>query len=61
MTGNHGGVSCGSQSWLMVIPQYEMAVAVNIITTTDIFWDFGSVFTELARTSITVQQQSQPQ
>ncbi|ALS97600.1 serine hydrolase domain-containing protein [Lacimicrobium alkaliphilum] len=57
LTANHGGVSRGSQSWLMVIPQYNMAVAVIINTTTNIFWDFGSVSTELARAFIAARQQ----
>lgn len=46
---NHGGVSRGAQSWLMVIPQYNMAVAVNINAKTDPFWDFGKVSFELVR------------
>ncbi|GGD69601.1 serine hydrolase domain-containing protein [Lacimicrobium alkaliphilum] len=58
LTANHGGVSRGSQSWLMVIPEYNMAVAVNINTNTDTFWDFGSVSTELARTFITQRQRT---
>ncbi|HAS14893.1 MAG TPA: hypothetical protein DCS01_06295 [Idiomarina abyssalis] len=60
MLANHGGVSRGSQSWLMVIPQYKMALAVNINANTETFWDFGSVSTELARIFIKVQQQSKP-
>ncbi|MEM8771939.1 MAG: serine hydrolase domain-containing protein [Pseudomonadota bacterium] len=41
---NHGGVSRGSQSWLMVLPDYDMAIAVNINMRTDNFWDFGSAW-----------------
>lgn len=44
---NHGGVSRGAQSWLMVLPQYKMAVAVNINAKTDEFWDFAKVSYEL--------------
>ncbi|GEA10655.1 serine hydrolase domain-containing protein [Alteromonas sp. KUL49] len=44
---NHGGVSRGAQSWLMVIPDYNMAVAVNINAKTEHFWDFGSVSFDL--------------
>lgn len=40
---NHGGVSRGAQSWLMVIPEYNMAVAININSKTDEFWDFGKL------------------
>ena len=49
-TANHGGVSRGAQSWLMVIPEFDMAVAVNINTKTESFWDFGSVSTQLVET-----------
>ncbi len=45
---NHGGVSRGGQSWLMLIPQEEMAVALNINGRTDVFWDFGSFSYEIA-------------
>jgi CubicO group peptidase (beta-lactamase class C family) len=40
---NHGGVSRGAQSWLMVLPEYKMAVAININSKTDEFWDFGKL------------------
>jgi CubicO group peptidase (beta-lactamase class C family) len=40
---NHGGVSRGAQSWLMVIPKHNISVAVNINSNTKIFWDFGKV------------------
>ncbi|WP_340681044.1 serine hydrolase domain-containing protein [Paraglaciecola sp.] len=46
---NHGGVSRGAQSWLMVIPEYKMCVAVNINANTDEFWDFGKVSMLLAK------------
>ena len=49
---NHGGVSRGSQSWLMVIPEYKMSVAVNINSNTDVFWDFGGVSMEIAKAFI---------
>lgn len=44
---NHGGVSRGAQSWLMVIPEYQMSVAVMINATTDEFWDFAKVAVKL--------------
>ncbi len=59
MIANHGGVSRGSQSWLMVIPQYKIVLAVNINANTETFWDFGGVSTELAGTFIKAQQQFQ--
>lgn len=50
---NHGGVSRGAQSWLMVIPKYHMAIAVNINANTDVFWDFAKVSMQLAEVFIT--------
>lgn len=46
---NHGGVSRGSQSWLMVIPEHNMAVAVMINSNVEEFWDIGQVGMPLAR------------
>lgn len=46
---NHGGVSRGSQCWLMVIPERNMAVAVTINSNVETFWDFGQVSMPLAR------------
>lgn len=46
---NHGGVSRGSQSWLMVIPEKNMVVAVMINSNVENFWDFGKVSMPLAR------------
>jgi len=40
---NHGGVSRGAQSWLMVLPKHNISVAVNINSNTKVFWDFGKV------------------
>jgi CubicO group peptidase (beta-lactamase class C family) len=40
---NHGGVSRGAQSWLMVVPEYNISIAVNINSNTKVFWDFGKV------------------
>lgn len=49
---NHGGVSRGAQSWLMVIPEYKMVIAVNINANTEIFWDFANVSMQLAKVFI---------
>lgn len=46
---NHGGVSRGSQSWLMVIPEKQMVVSVMINSNVEEFWDFGRVSMPLAR------------
>ena len=56
---NHGGVSRGAQSWLMVIPEYNMAVAVNINTKTEQFWDFGKVSKELVRIFLIERQKQE--
>jgi len=47
MHANHGGVSRGSQSWMMVIPELKMSVAVMINANTEAFWEFGSVSYDL--------------
>lgn len=46
---NHGGVSRGSQCWLMVIPDKKMSVAVMINSNVEEFWDFGKVSIPLTR------------
>ena len=46
---NHGGVTRGAQSWLMVIPEYNMAVAVNINANTDNFSDFSRIALDIAK------------
>lgn len=58
---NHGGVSRGSQSWLMILPDLNMSVAVMINAKTDEFWDFASVSFDLVDLfSADVEQRSQP-
>lgn len=44
---NHGGVSRGGQSWLMLIPEHKMALAFTINSRTDRFADFGLFYKEL--------------
>lgn len=46
---NHGGVSRGSQSWLLVFPEFGMTIAVTVNMNTDEFRDFGLVFEGLLR------------
>lgn len=46
---NHGGVSRGAQSWLMVVPDHDMAIAFNINSNTEEFGEFGSFFREIFR------------
>ncbi|GAB2892296.1 serine hydrolase domain-containing protein [Microbulbifer echini] len=52
---NHGGVSRGSQSWLMVMPDHGLSVAVNINRKTKVFWDFGRVSMDIAAAFIKEQ------
>jgi len=49
---NHGGVSRGAQCWLMVLPEYNMSVAVNINSNTEVFWDFGRISLDIAKAFI---------
>ncbi|WP_444902425.1 serine hydrolase domain-containing protein [Microbulbifer sp. SSSA007] len=53
---NHGGVSRGSQSWLMIIPEYKLSIAVNINRKTKVFWDFGNVSMDIAAAFIRQQE-----
>lgn len=46
---NHGGVSRGAQSWLLVFPDYDMAIAFNINSRTDDFGDFGGAWKDIFR------------
>ncbi len=46
---HHGGVSAGAQSFLMVLPKYNMSVAINANIKTKKFADFNKVSYELAR------------
>jgi len=55
---NHGGVSRGAQSWLMVIPEYDMSISVNINSNTDTFWDFGKVSMQLAKMFILAKKET---
>lgn len=44
---NHGGVSRGAQSWLMILPEQRMAIAINTNRKTSEFGDFAVVYREL--------------
>lgn len=45
---HHGGVTKGAMSWLIVYPEYDMSVAVNINTRADTFQVFAAVEDEIA-------------
>lgn len=44
---NHGGVSRGSQSWLLVYPELNVVTAFTINTNTDDFSEFGLFYDDL--------------
>jgi CubicO group peptidase (beta-lactamase class C family) len=46
---NHGGVSRGAQSWLLIFPDYDMAIAFNINSNTEEFGEFASFYEEIFR------------
>lgn len=46
---NHGGVSRGAQSWLLVFPDYNMAIAFNINSKTEKFREFGGFYEDIFR------------
>ncbi|MEM9285854.1 MAG: serine hydrolase domain-containing protein [Pseudomonadota bacterium] len=45
---NHGGVSRGSQCWLVVYPDFDMAIAYTINTRTEGFRPFGAFLPKIA-------------
>jgi CubicO group peptidase (beta-lactamase class C family) len=47
-TFHHGGVSRGGQSWLIGLPEYQMVIAINANINTGEFWDFASVYRDVA-------------
>ena len=57
---NHGGVSRGSQSWMMVLPDYDMVIAFNMNAKTDPFWDFGGFYEEIARNFVPALPTEEP-
>jgi hypothetical protein len=46
---NHGGVSRGSQSWLQVFPDHDMAIAFTINMKTAEFSEFAHVNKDIFR------------
>lgn len=45
---NHGGISKGAMSWLVVYPDYQLSIALNANARLDQFADFNSVEGEIA-------------
>lgn len=46
---HHGGVSAGAQSFLLVIPEYKLSMAINANIRTEVFSDFAKVSKELLK------------
>ena len=44
---NHGGVSKGAQCWLMIVPEYELTLAISVNRRTENFFDFADVYVTL--------------
>ena len=41
---NHGGVSKGAQCWLMVVPKYNLVIAISINSRSNQFADFAGAY-----------------
>jgi CubicO group peptidase (beta-lactamase class C family) len=53
---NHGGISKGSQCWLMVLPQENMAIAIATNARTEQFFEFASVYREIVRAFVPMER-----
>jgi len=49
---NHGGVSKGTQCWLMIIPDHNISIAISTNRRTDNFFDFGDIYVDILGTFI---------
>lgn len=56
---NHGGVSRGAQSWLLVFPDQTMAIAFNINSRTEQFGEFGAFYEAIVREFILAAEQAE--
>jgi CubicO group peptidase (beta-lactamase class C family) len=54
---HHGGVSRGAQSYLVLVPEYKLSIAININANTDKFMDFATIWKEIAITFIQASEQ----
>ncbi|WP_339617275.1 serine hydrolase domain-containing protein [uncultured Gilvimarinus sp.] len=57
---NHGGVSRGAQCWLMVIPEYQMSIAISMNSKVGEFWEFGELAIFIARHFIDAAKETDP-
>ncbi|VAV94100.1 hypothetical protein MNBD_ALPHA06-698 [hydrothermal vent metagenome] len=53
---NHGGVSKGSQFWLMIVPEYGVSIAISTNRRTDAFFDFADIYEDILEEFIPVIQ-----
>lgn len=53
---NHGGISKGSQFWLMIVPEYGISVAIATNRRTDAFFDFADIYEDLLEEFIPIIQ-----
>jgi len=44
---NHGGVSKGAQCWLMIVPEYNISLAISTNRRTNDFFSFADVYVDL--------------
>lgn len=51
---NHGGISKGAQCWLMIVPEYDLSLAISINRRTENFFDFADVYVDLLEVFIPV-------
>lgn len=52
---NHGGISKGSQFWLMVVPEHDLSLAIAMNGLTNEFFDFADVSAEILSTFLAAE------
>jgi len=53
---NHGGISKGSQCWLMIVPEHGISIAISTNRRTDAFFDFADIYADLLEAFIPITQ-----
>ena len=56
---NHGGVSRGAKSWLLVFPDQSMSIAFNINSRAEQFSEFGAFYPEIVREFVLASGQTE--
>ena len=54
---NHGGISKGAQTWLMIIPGHRMSVAISTNRRTEQFFDFADIYEDLLEVFIPASEE----